>query len=258
LVKPMHYPLTKIDNLFEKCSKYKLFSLIDIKNAFLSVALTERAKKRSAIITPFGVFLPQRTPFGLKTSPSAFCYVMRLVLKDLDFCEVYMDDIIVCALNEQDMTEKLIKLFETLNRFNLKIQLSKVKFFQRELKVLGMIFSEVGLRKDPAKIQAIKNFPPITTVKQLQKFLGMVTYLSSFIPHYSTRAYPLFHLLKKENQKNFQLTKEANLAIQELKEVIQEETMRYNISYDEPIYISVDASQTGMGAFVYQVKIYDL
>jgi hypothetical protein len=41
IVKPMHYPLTKIDNLFEKCAKYKLFSLIDIKNAFLSVALTE-------------------------------------------------------------------------------------------------------------------------------------------------------------------------------------------------------------------------
>jgi hypothetical protein len=55
IVKPMHYPLMKIDNLFEKCSKFKLFSLIDIKNAFLSVALTERAKKRLAIITPFGV-----------------------------------------------------------------------------------------------------------------------------------------------------------------------------------------------------------
>jgi hypothetical protein len=122
----MHYPLTKIDNLFEKYSKYKHFSLIDIKNAFLSVALTERAKQRSAIVTPFGVFLPQRTPFGLKTLPAAFCYVMRIVLKELDFCSVY---IVVCAMDEQDMTEKLIKLFNTLNKFNLKIQLSKVKFF---------------------------------------------------------------------------------------------------------------------------------
>jgi hypothetical protein len=101
----MHYPLTKIDNLFEKFSKYKLFSLIDIKNVFLSVALTERAEQRSAIVTPFGVFLPQRTPFGLKTSPAAFCYVMRIVLKELIFCSVYMDDIVVCAVDEQDMIE---------------------------------------------------------------------------------------------------------------------------------------------------------
>jgi hypothetical protein len=70
---------------------------------------------------------------------------MRIVLKELDFCSVYMDDIVVCAMDEQDMTEKLIKLFNTLNKFNLKIQLSKVKFFQKEVRILGMIFSKVGL-----------------------------------------------------------------------------------------------------------------
>jgi hypothetical protein len=96
IVKPMHYPLTKIDNLFEKFSKYKLFSLIEIKNAFLSVALTERAKQRSAIVTPFGVFLPQRTPFGLKTSPAAFCYVMRIVLKELDFLKKKFKKLFYC------------------------------------------------------------------------------------------------------------------------------------------------------------------
>jgi hypothetical protein len=66
-------------------------SLIDINDAFLSVALTERAKKRSAIVTPFGVFLPQRTQFGLKTSKAQFCYVMRIVFKELEFCSVYME-----------------------------------------------------------------------------------------------------------------------------------------------------------------------
>jgi hypothetical protein len=250
----MHYPLTKIDNLFEKCSKYKLFSLIDIKNAFLSVALT---KQRYAIVTPFGVFLPQRTPFGLKTSPAAFCYVMRIVLKELDFCSVYMDDIVVCAMDEQDMTEKLIKLFNTLNKFNLKIQLSKVKFFQKEVRILGMIFSKVGLRKDLSKVKAIVDFPQITTIKQLQRFLGMCCYLSSFVPHYSTMMYPVFQLLKKDSQKDFKLTKEAELAIKEIKEIITQETMRYNVQYDKPIYLSVDASQVGIGCFVYQIDRYE-
>jgi hypothetical protein len=69
--------------------------------------------------------------------------------------------------------------------------------------------------------------------------------------------YPVFQLLKKDSQKDFKLTKEAELAIKEIKEIITQETMRYNVQYDKPIYLSVDASQVGIGCFVYQIDRYE-
>jgi hypothetical protein len=79
----------------------------------------------TAIITPFGIFRPTRTPFGLKTSPSAFCAAINKILGDLKFVLAYMDDLLICANSADEMTENLIQVFERLAKYNLKIQLSK-------------------------------------------------------------------------------------------------------------------------------------
>ena len=73
-IKGMNFPLMPIKNFFDQASQYSCFAAIDIRNAFLTVSMTERAKKRCDIITPFGVFIPQRMPFSLKTSPAGFCF----------------------------------------------------------------------------------------------------------------------------------------------------------------------------------------
>ena len=85
----------------------------------MSVGLTDRAKKQCGIVTPFGVYLPQRLPFGLKTSPPGFCYVMHMVLNGLPFAGFYMDDILVGGRGSADMTKNLIAVFERLAKYNL-------------------------------------------------------------------------------------------------------------------------------------------
>jgi Reverse transcriptase (RNA-dependent DNA polymerase)/RNase H-like domain found in reverse transcriptase/Integrase zinc binding domain/Integrase core domain len=255
-IRPLNHPLTNIKNFFDQCAKFKLFTLIDLRNAFLSIELTPRASERSAIITPYGVFKPKRSPFGLKTSPSSFCYALNIVLKDLPFCQFYMDDIIVGGYDEDDMTQKLKILFKRLARFNLKIQLNKIRFYQKELKILGVVFSAEGRKIDPAKVEAINTFPTPNCVKDVQRFLGMLTYVASFIPNYSTRMFPLFQLLKT-SKKSFQMTQEALDAIQEVKEFLKKGTMLSNINFKSPLYIMTDASQVASGAFLYQCDIYE-
>ena len=147
-------------------------SSIDIKNAFLSISLTPRAQKLASIITPFGVFSPTRTPFGLKSSPSAFNFALQKVLGDLPYVQAYMDDLLILAKGKEDMAEKLCTVFKRLNQYNLKISLDKIKLYEPELKLLGVIFSRVGRKIDPEKITAIQNFPKIQTLKQVQSFLG--------------------------------------------------------------------------------------
>ena len=134
--------------------------------------------------------------------------------------------------------------------------MSKVQFFESELKLLGVDFSKAGKKIDLVKVQTITECPEPKTVKQLQQFLGMVNFVSGFIPHYATAMYPLYQLLKK-SEKMFALSEEGRLAIQEIKKILIQETMIYNIDHKLPLYLSVDASQCGVGGFLYQLKIYE-
>jgi hypothetical protein len=138
----------------------------------------------------------------------------------------------------------------------LKIQLSKTKFYVKEIKVLGVIFSAQGKRIDPAKVKAIDQFDSIDTLKKTQMFLGMLAFLSSCIPHFSTALYPIYSLLKDQKNKKFTLTQEAMDAFHAIKEYLKQSTMVYNPNFEKPLYLSCDASQVGIGAFLYQVETY--
>jgi hypothetical protein len=84
-----------------------------------------------------------------------------------------MDDLHIGGATERELMENLKIVLDRLHKFNLKIQLSKTKFFVQEVKVLGVIYSSVGKKVDPEKVKAIQEFPAIDTLKKTQCFLGM-------------------------------------------------------------------------------------
>ena len=63
---------------------------------------------------------------------------------------------------------------------------------------LGHIISSEGVKVDPAKIEAITKVPFPNSVNELQRFLGMITYLRKFIPNLAEVTSPLCTLLNKE------------------------------------------------------------
>ena len=80
----------------------------------------------------------------------------------------------------------------------------------------------------------------------LQEFLGMVTYLSPFIPGLSILTAPLHELLKKDTDFTWITTYEA--AFQHVKDaIVSDATLRY-FDPSLPVTIQVDASQVGLGA----------
>lgn len=256
LIKNKNFPLITCKNFFDKAGQYKYFCVLDIQNAFLSLPLTEKARQYLAIITPFGTYLPNRTPFGLKTSPSAFCFALSKILGDLDFTNYFMDDIHIGGRTEKEMVENLKTVMDRLFQHNLKIRLSKTKFFESKCKLLGMVFSNVGREVDPEKVRAIKDFGELDSIKKVQSFLGMCCYLSSFIPHFSTACSPLYGLLRDQKTKPFMITKEATAAYESLKQYIGNTCLLYHPDLHRPLYLSCDASNVGAGAFLYQVRAY--
>ena len=86
---------------------------------------------------------------------------------------------------------------------------SKCFFGVQEVKYLGHIVSHEGVKVDPNKIKAIKEWKIPTTIKQLQGFLGLTGYYHKFFNNYGRIAAPLTTLLKKDA---FSWTPEATKA----------------------------------------------
>ena len=110
----------------------------------------------------------------------------------------------------------------------------------------GCLYNANGVHPDLGKVDVIHTLLVPTNVTKLQEFLGLVTYLSPFIPGLSTLTTPLHELLKKDT--DFIWNHTYNAAFQLVKEtVVSNTTLRY-FDPSLPMTIQVDASQVGLGA----------
>ena len=114
----------------------------------------------------------------------------------------------------------------------------------------GCLYDANGVHLDPGKVDAVQALPAPTNVTELQEFLGLVTYLSPFIPGLSTLTTPLQELLKKDT--DFSWNRTYDITFERVKEaVISDTTLRY-FDPSLPMTIQVGASQVGLGAALLQ------
>ena len=139
-------------------------------------------------------------PFGIKNAPADFQRLMELVLTGLNWikCLVYIDDIIIFSATFEEHLKALEDVFKALKTANLKVKPEKCQFLQSQVLFLGHLVSSQGIRPDPAKIQDLLDFPPPTSVKGVQQFLGLVQWFKKFIPNLAKTATPLYRLLRKD------------------------------------------------------------
>ena len=110
----------------------------------------------------------------------------------------------------------------------------------------GCLYDANGIHPDPGKVDAVHALPAPTNITELQEFLGLVTYLSPFIPGLSTLTAPLQELLKKDT--DFSWNHTYDITFEWAKEaVVSDTTLRY-FDPSLPMMIQVDASQVGLGA----------
>ena len=92
------YPLPDITTMMQEMQGKRVFSTIDLLWGFWQIPMLEEHKERTAMTTQqFGAFEWNCLPMGLKNSPSIFQRAMQDMLRDLDFCHCYIDDVIVAS-----------------------------------------------------------------------------------------------------------------------------------------------------------------
>eukprot|EP00798_Chlamydomonas_sp_ICE-L_P028216 gene28216-biopygen32175 len=101
---PNRYPLPRIDNLFDQVRGAKVFSNLDLRNAYHNIRLHDSDVPKTAFITPMGLYEFKVLPFRLANAPSAFTKVMNMVFRDLigKFVVIYLDDILIFSSNDEE------------------------------------------------------------------------------------------------------------------------------------------------------------
>ena len=93
---------------------------------------------------------------------------------NMNWCIVYLDDIIIFSQDAASHIERLEAVFKKLAKAGLKLKPSECEFFKKRIKYLGHIVSEEGVSSDPKKVEAVPNWPVPKTVYDVRAFLGFV------------------------------------------------------------------------------------
>ena len=114
----------------------------------------------------------------------------------LNWCIIYLDDIIVFSRTLEEHLYRLKAAISKLRAAGLKLKPTKCDLFRQQINYLGHVVSKEGVSTDPDKIKAVKEWPQPTTVTEVRSFLGFVSYYRRFIPTFSKVAKPLNKLLQ--------------------------------------------------------------
>nr|GFA56255.1 putative reverse transcriptase domain-containing protein [Tanacetum cinerariifolium] len=213
-----HYPLLRIDDLFDQLQGSNVYSKIDLRTSYHQLRIREEDIPITAFRTRYGHYEFRVMPFGLTNAPVMFMDLMNRVCKPyLDkFVIVFINDIPIYSKDKEEHEEHLKTILELLKREQLYVKFSKCDFWLESIQFLGHVIDSEGVHVDPAKIAAIKNWATPTTPTEVRQFLGLTGYYRRFIEGFSLIFKPLTKLTQKN--KKFEWETEAEQAFQKLKQ----------------------------------------
>jgi len=207
---------------------------------------------RTAFTTRFGHYEFLVLPFGLCNVPATFMHLMNDIFREeLDTCVViYIDDILVFSGTMEEHIQHVRQVLDKLHANKLYAKLSKCKFAKEQVEYLGHIVSSKGIQPDPAKVKVIRDWPELTSVHDVQSFLGLANFYRKFVHGFAYIATPLTDLLL--HQKPFKWTESEQEAFAQLKTML---TTAPVLALPDPsltFMVTTDASQYAIGGVLAQ------
>ena len=249
-IKREHFQLPTMEELTMEMKGAQYFTKLDASSGFWQIPLDESSSKLCTFATPFGRFRFCRLPFGIKSAPEVFQKSIQRHFGDLPGVVNFEDDLCIWSRSIEEHTERLRKVFERARKCGIKFNRSKCKFAQTSLPYLGHILTQEGIKVDEEKVSAISNMPTPTNKQELMRFLGMVTYLTKFIPDMSMKTAPLRKLLEKDTEWLWLHTHDN--AVSQLKEILSKAPVLSYFDVNKPVTVMADASKDGLGAAILQ------
>lgn len=254
ITKKDRYPLPLIAETLRSLSKAKWLTKVDVTAAFHKIRIKEGEEWKTAFRTRYGLYEWLVTPFGLTGAPATFQRYVNKTLQEYldDFCTAYIDDVLIYSDGSlTDHREKVKKVFKRLQDAGLQLDINKCEFEASSVKYLGYIVEAgKGIRVDPEKVVAIKEWETPRTVTQVRSFLGFANYYREFIPGFAHIANPLTDLTRKDTI--FHWTDQCEFAFQALKDLLVNAPLLAHWDPDRETLVETDSSGYAVGGTLSQ------
>lgn len=254
------YDLPRITTILSRLGKARFMSKIVLKDAYLQIPLTERSKEKTAFfVRGHCVWQFVTMPFGLVNCSATMQKLMDRLFGDLDGTVfVYQDDLIIVNEDFEEHVETLSVVAERLEKANLSINFEKCGFCVENMKYMGYVIDQSGLRPDPEKISCVLRVPLPQTITELRRFLGMAGWYRRFVKEFSEFAAPLQDMLKGDGKgKRIQWSEKATRCFEKLKSALVSAPLLQPPDFSKEFIITCDASDECIGGVLSQFSDED-
>ena len=245
------FPLPTPDEVFSTLSNGESFTKLDLARAYKQMRVAKGSQGYLTINTPLGLFKYLRLPFGIASAPAIWQRAMATVLQGGPGVVYYLDDILVTRVTREEHIQNLKNVMSRLQGFGLRLNASKCRFFQDKLEFLGHFITPTGVSPTQQRVNNILDAAVPTNKAELKSFLGLMTYVSKFLPSISSVLHPLYQLLGKNVCWTW--SHQCQSAFDKAKVLVSQAPVLAHYDVHKPLKLYCDASPTGLGACLMHV-----
>ena len=233
-------------------SQSKLFTKLDLSSGYWHVQLDRESSLLTTFQTCFGRYRWCRLPFGLSVSSEIFQKKLCEAIGDLPGVVCITDDLNVHGKTQVEHDERLDKLLSRCKEVGIKLSKSddKLQYCMPEISFMGHLITREGVKSDPEKVKAVTEMPAPQNVGELKRFLGMVNYLSKYLPNLSDVLHPLLNLTKKDVPWIWSEFHQS--AFERVKVMVTSTPILAFYDVNKELTLENDASEYGLGSVLLQ------
>lgn len=261
--KSMLWPIPNMQEMLSRIvsTTPEIFGKIDLPAGYWQVALDEACKAYTAFVTFMGVYEFNRIPMGHKNAGAYFQKEVGTdALQGLLYiiCELYIDDLLIHAISEEDFILRTRKVFERFRERKLVIHMHKFSLGMSEVEFVGHVIDKSGTRFSEEKLQGVTDFPEPRTHGDIKSFVGLANFFRDHVNNLTGLIRPLQEIVKhyvKKTDKNkqFDWTPERRDSFEAVKKAIEKCQKLYYIQAGGELVLETDASEYGIASYLYQV-----
>ena len=214
---------------------------MDAFSGYNQIKMNEEDQERTSFVTSQGLFCYKVMPFGPKNAGLTYQRLMNKMFAHQigRNVQVYVDDMLVKSLRENNHLVDLQETFDTLRSYNMKLNPSKCVFGVTAGKFLGFMVSQRGIEVNPEKVWAIMELGQPRAVKEVQSLNGKIAALNRFVSKATDKCLLFFHMLRK----SFEWADECQKAFKDLKKYLSSPPLLSPPKPGEELYLYIAVSQ---------------
>ena len=266
------YSLLLITEVLDRLSSVKIFSKLNIKDAYHCIRIQVSDEWKTVFQTWFDLFEYLILFFDLMNASAFFqFYINRALSEYLNvFCIVYLNDVLIYSETEAEHVEHVQKILTQLLKFKLYIKLSKCMFYVTEIDFLDFWINTESVFMKSACVKSIVNWSLSKSVWDVQQFLDYTNFYRQFIEAYSEKANTLNDYIKTaplkkvRNEKNvewvnttLEIDEEVKNVFEDLKKVFTQASLLKHFNKFKSVQVKTDVFRFTITAILMQQHQYE-